>query len=166
MLTRTGCFILISALLLPAVATAQDSTARRTPTPAALAAAEQLLTLMNTEQVMRVAITAEFDRQLKAQPLMAPFMDIMRDWANRTFTMKEMGSRLVGVYAEFFSESELRQLIAFYQSPVGRRLATVSPELTRRGAEIGAAVAEAHTAELEALIAKRAAEIEAKTPPP
>jgi len=167
MFTRTRCLIAAAALLLPAVAHAQDSTARKPPTPGALAAAEQLLVLMNTEQVMRVAITASFDAQVKAQPLMAPFMDVMREWADRVITMKEMGPQLAGVYAEFFSEAELRQIMAFYQSPVGRRLAAVLPDLTRRASEIGAAVAGAHSAELEQAIAKRAAEIQnAPTPTP
>lgn len=166
MLTRTCCLIAATAVVLPLATHAQDSTARRTPTPGAIAAAEQLLVLMNTERVMRAAITATFDAQVKAQPLMAPFMDVMQQWADRVITMKAMGPQLARVYAEFFSEAELRQMIAFYQSPVGRRLAAVLPELTRRGSEIGAAVAEAHTAELEAAIAKRAVELRnAPTPP-
>lgn len=167
MFTRTRWLIAVTALLLPIAGRAQDSTARRPPTPGAIAAAEQLLALMNTEQVMRMAITASFDAQVKAQPLMAPFMDVMRAWADRVITMKEMGPQLARVYAEFFSEPELRQIIAFYQSPVGRRLAAVLPDLTRRASEIGAAVAEKHSAELEEAIAKRAAEIQnAPTPTP
>lgn len=166
MLIRTRCLIAATVLLLPVSTHAQDSTARRAPTPGAIAAAEQLLALMNTERVMRAAITATFDAQVKAQPLMAPFMEVMQEWADRVITMKEMGPQLARVYAEFFSEAELRQMIVFYQSPVGRRLAAALPDLTRRGSEIGAAVAEAHTAELEAAIAKRAAEIQnAPTPP-
>jgi uncharacterized protein len=166
MLTRTRCLITVTALLLPLATRAQDSTARKTPTPAAIAAAEQLLVLMNTEKVMRVAITASFDAQVEAQPLMAPFMDVMKEWADRVITMKEMGPQLARAYAEFFSEAELRQIIAFYQSPIGRRLAVVLPDLTRRASEIGAAVAEAHSSELEAAIAKRAAEIQNTPTPP
>jgi hypothetical protein len=167
MLTRTRCLVAVTALLLPIATRAQDSTARKTPTPGAIAAAEQLLMLMNTEQVMRMAITASFDAQVEAQPLMAPFMDVMREWADRVITMKELGPQLARVYAEFFSEAELRQIIAFYQSPVGRRLAAVLPDLTRRASQIGAAVAKAHSEELEEVIAKRAAEIQnAPTPTP
>lgn len=163
---RTGPFIGTALLLIAGIANGQDTTARPIPSPAALAAAEQLLQLMNTEQVMRVAVTASFDAQVKAQPLMAPFMDVMRAWADKTMTMTEMGPRLARVYAEVFSEPELKQMIAFYQSPVGRRLAAALPELTRRGSEIGAAVAEAHSAELQELIAKRAAEIQGTASPP
>jgi hypothetical protein len=167
MLTRTRCLIVITALLLPIATRAQDTTPRKPPTPGAIAAAERLLALMNTEQVMRVAITASFDAQVKAQPLMAPFMDVMREWADRVITMKEMGPQLAVAYAELFTEAELRQIIAFYQSPIGRRLAAALPDLTRRGSEIGAAVAEAHSAELQEAIAKRAAEIQnAPTPTP
>lgn len=106
MLTRARRLILIALLLVPTVVSAQDSTAR-TPTPQALAAAEELLKLMNTEEVMRVAITASFDAQVKAQPLMAPFMDIMKEWAEQTITMKALGPQLAAAYAEIFSEQEL-----------------------------------------------------------
>ncbi|MGQ0713828.1 MAG: DUF2059 domain-containing protein [Gemmatimonadaceae bacterium] len=167
MLARARWIIALSLSLIPSIVSAQDSTARHTPTPGGLAAAKELLVLMNTEDVMQVAITATFDAQMEAQPLMAPFKDVMLDWAKRTITMENMAAQLAAAYAEFFSEPELRQLIAFYKSPIGRRLAATLPALTRRGSEIGAAVAEAHTTELEEAIAKRAAEIQgAPTPTP
>ena len=138
-------FLIIGLALTPATLSGQDPAARPTPTPGALAAASDLLVAMNSEQVMRVGATAAFDAQVKAQPLMAPFVGVMKEWAERTLTMKEMGPPLARVYAEIFSESELRQIIAFYQSPVGRKLAGALPQLTLRGMEIGSNVAEEHS---------------------
>ena len=160
----TGLLI-IGLAATPATMSGQDSTARPAPPPGALAAANDLLVAMNSEQVMRVGATAAFDAQVKAQPLMAPFVGVMKEWAERTLTMKEMGPALARVYAEIFSEPELRQIIAFYRSPVGRKLAGALPQLTLRGMEIGSAVAEAHSDELQEMIAKRAAEIQANPPP-
>jgi hypothetical protein len=42
---------------------------------------------------------------------------------------------LIDVYASRFTESELAELVAFYNTPVGKKLARVSPELLRESAE-------------------------------
>ncbi len=57
---------------------------------------------------------------------------------------------LVPVYDSHFSKPQLEQLLAFYESPLGRHLTKVQPEITvqsaqagqKWGAELGAAVAQ------------------------
>ena len=136
------------------------TTAQAAPTPGARRAADELLRLMNVAQVLRAGFEVAFDEQLKAQPLMAPFRPTMQAWAEKYLTWEQYAPGLVGVYAEEFTEPELRALIAFYQTPVGRKAAALSPTLTRRGAAVGAAVAAAHTAELEQMIQARAVELQ------
>ena len=46
---------------------------------------------------------------------------------------------LVPVYDRFFSVDELRNLLGFYQSPLGRRLLEVQPDLTREAMLAGQA---------------------------
>ncbi len=41
--------------------------------------------------------------------------------------------KMAEIYAETFDEQELRDLLAFYTSPVGQRLVEKQPELSRRG---------------------------------
>jgi len=43
--------------------------------------------------------------------------------------------KLARIYAETFDEQELKDLLAFYTSPVGQRLVEKQPELSRRGLE-------------------------------
>lgn len=144
----------------PATAAAAPAPAARAITPGARAAAEQLLHLMNVEQVLRSSTESAFDAQVKAQPLMAPFRATMQTWADRYLTWEQFGPKMTQIYAEEFTEPELRQLIAFYQTPIGRKTASLSPVLTRRGAQVGAEVAEEHMAELEQMIKARAAELQ------
>jgi hypothetical protein len=153
-------------VVMSGVARAQDTTPRAAPSPSAMAVAEELLGLMNTEQVLRAAVAASVNAQVKAQPLLAPFLDVMNAWVEKVLTMKAIEPALARAYAELFTEAEIHQLTAFYRTPLGRRLAAVSPELTRRSAEVGSAVAEAHSAELREMIAKRPAEIQSESPPP
>lgn len=152
---------------------AQDTTTRaaaapRPVTPGAQRAAEELLRSMHIEEVLRSSTEATFDAQVKSQPLMAPFRATMQEWANKYLTWTEYGPKLTRIYAEEFTEPELRQLIAFYNSPIGRKVAELNPVLTRRGAQAGAEVAEAHIKELQQMIQARATELQAdgKLPPP
>jgi hypothetical protein len=156
---RVSRLVLPLALLVMANAPLRGQDTTATPSAGAIAAATQLLQLMNLESVMRATTSATFAAQVKQQPAMAPFRDVMQAWADSTMTLKAMGPALVRIYAQTFSEAELRQLVAFYQTPVGRKLATVSPELTRRGAEVGAAVAEANMPMLQRMIQARAAQL-------
>jgi hypothetical protein len=44
---------------------------------------------------------------------------------------------LVPIYTKYFNEDEVRQLIAFYESPVGRKLVSVQPKLVQDSFEAG-----------------------------
>jgi uncharacterized protein len=45
----------------------------------------------------------------------------------------------VPIYARHFSQDEIRELIAFYESPIGRKLASVTPLLAKESFEVGVA---------------------------
>lgn len=142
-----------------------DSTAKHA-TPRGLELAGQLLKLMNVEETVRAGTELAFDTQVQQNPLMAPFRPTMQAWVNKYFTYETMAPKFTEIYAEEFSESELQALIAFYQSPVGRKLASLTPTLSRRGGEVGAELAQEHMAELQQMIQARAAELEKQGTPP
>ena len=43
----------------------------------------------------------------------------------------------VPIYQKYFTLDELREIVAFYDSPVGRKLAAATPAMTREGMEKG-----------------------------
>lgn len=140
-------------------ALAQDSVARPV-TPGAMKAAEELLGLMNAEALLRAGIAITLEGQIKSNPKMEPFRATMQEWVDTYITWAELRGKMSRIYAEEFTEAELRELIAFYASPVGRKVAELSPALSRRGAEAGAEVAQAHMDELRRMIEARAAELQ------
>lgn len=153
-------FTASSSLAAQAAPVAAPASAPAAVTPGARRAAEELLGLMNTAAVLRSGSEASFDAQIKAQPLMAPFRATMQAWADKYLTWEALGPQLVQVYAEEFTEGDLRQMIAFYRTPVGQKLASRLPTLTQRGAQIGAEGAQAHVPELQQMIQARAAELQ------
>ena len=166
MTSGTLSLLFCAATYLPAQAVPSDTAKpARKVTAAQLRLATELLPLMNTEAVVKTTIEATFDEQIKQQPLMAPFRITMQQWVDKYFTVAEFSASMAQIYAEEFTESELRQLVAFYKTPVGAKVAAITPVLAKRGGEVGARMAQAHMSELQEMIQKRAAELQANPPP-
>jgi hypothetical protein len=130
------------------------------PTPTSLAVADTLLREMDLERALQAGATASFDAGVQQQPMMAQFRDVMQAWAAKHLTWAELGEPMVRVYAETFTEAELRAFLAFYRTPAGRQLARLTPELTLRNAKLGAEVATKHAAELQQMMQARMSQMQ------
>ena len=120
------------ALALGAVpATAQQPAA---PSPAAIAAAKEILTLKNASAMYTNAVPGMVEKvkgTLIGQNLnyqkdlneLAPI--VAKQLAGRE---QEIGDGMVGVYAGEFTEQELKDLVTFYKSPLGQKLITNEPK--------------------------------------
>jgi len=54
--------------------------------------------------------------------------------------------------AEQFTEEELKDITRFYQTPSGKKMARLTPELTAKGAMLGQQEVQAHLGELGEMI--------------
>ena len=98
--------------------------------------------------------------QLKSNPELAPYQDVFENWIRKIYADNPLDKQMVSLYAETFTEPELRQLIAFYKTPVGQKALQKMPELMLKGMAIGQQLAQAHMPELQAAIAARKRELE------
>ena len=143
------------ALLLPRVAFAQDSTATTTNqniAPSHLAVARQLVAAVHMIDAASVGMQVALDEQVRTHPMLAPYRGALMQWATELLSSEEAQNGFARLYAEEFTEDELRQILAFYQSPVGQKLASRQANLGRRGAEFGRTLAEEHQADLFKLL--------------
>lgn len=62
----------------------------------------------------------------------------------------ELYKKMAAVYTESFTEEEIDKILAFYNTAVGKKMVEITPELTKKGMEIG----QAWGMELQPLIAK------------
>jgi len=94
----------------------------------------------------------------QANPNLPPrAVEIMSEVVRGLFT-KEFGTlrpRLVAAYAKVLTPDEVKQLTAFYESPLGRRLIEVSPALAQAGVEAGQAWVKELSPRLEAELRQR-----------
>jgi len=119
-----------------------------------------LIKLTKVEQQMAASTEAVADAMTKGNPMLAPFRDVIVEWANKYLTWNAMLPEVAKLYKETFTESEIRELIAFYQTPVGQKVLARMPELTQKGFSIGSTIGQAHSDELRQMIEAKAKQLD------
>jgi hypothetical protein len=61
----------------------------------------------------------------------------MSEWFDAEIKWADIRPKMVDLYVKEFSEQELKDLLAFYQTPVGKKAITSLPVIMRQGATIG-----------------------------
>jgi hypothetical protein len=125
-------------------------------------AASELLSLMNMDSMLVEGVMTLLDAQLRANPEMQHFRGVMESFMRETLAWERVGPLLVDLYSETYTEAELRDIIAFYRTPTGRRLLETQTELMARAAEIGDQQVQGRRDVLERLLTERAAELQKK----
>jgi len=143
-----SALVLGCALLLPARAAAQDTARTTPPTAGRMAAARELLEVVHLQEVSAMAVKVGLEQQIRANPMLEPYRAAMIDWGTELFASEEANTAFATLYANTFSEEDLRALIAFYRTPLGQRLASSQVTLYEKGAQLGRSLAEAHQADL------------------
>ncbi|WP_244142171.1 DUF2059 domain-containing protein [aff. Roholtiella sp. LEGE 12411] len=46
-------------------------------------------------------------------------------------------NELIPVYAKYFTNEDIKQMIAFYETPLGKKTISVLPQISQESAEIG-----------------------------
>jgi hypothetical protein len=152
---------LIGLVLTVALATSAEA---QIPTTSQIQAATELLRTMDIEKTMNGMAAATADLLTQQNPMFIPYREVLLKWASGFMTWEVFGPRMARLYAESYTESELRELAVFYATPVGKKSVGLLPELTRRGQALGVEVATEHAPELQRMIQQRAAEIARKMP--
>jgi uncharacterized protein len=128
-------------------------------------AALEFLNAVGMEKVLQEISSALVDNLIRSNPPLAPRRDVMVEWAKKYLTWEAAASELIKIYKGVFTETELREIIAFYRTSTGQKLATRLPELMRSGAQVGGAIAGAHLRDLEQMLRERS-NPQGGTPPP
>ena len=94
-------------------------------------------------KLMKLTGSAEVGKQVMDQ-LFVTFKQSMPsvppefwDKISHKVDANEMVELIVPIYAKYFSHDEIRQLIKFYESPLGKKLTKVLPDVTRESMEAG-----------------------------
>ena len=144
--------LFIAIIILQNVTICQDSTSHA-------AAALELLTMMNMEKTMAHTVDAMIAAQEKVMPQMKEYRDVIQAFYAKYMSWESSKDKLVTIYMGEFTEDELRGMIAFYKTEIGRKAIEKLPILATKGAEMGQQVAQDHLQELMEAIQKREKEL-------
>jgi hypothetical protein len=106
------------------------------PTPARVAAAEQLVASIDMEGGYRRTMDAMIQAQIRQNPAIAPFEATLRAFFDRYLAWPQVKPDMVRVYALTYTEDEMRQVMAFYATPLGKRLLETMPDIAARSSEL------------------------------
>ena len=115
-------------------APAQQAPAKQQASPAAVAAAKEILAMKNASAMYANAVP-NIVQQTKDQ-LMQSNLNYQKDLNEVAVVVaqklggreKEIGEGMANVYAGEFTEQELKDLVTFYKSPLGQRLLATEPK--------------------------------------
>ena len=102
--------------------------------PAAIAAAKEILTLKNANAMYAQAVPSVVEQTKTA--LLQSNLNYQKDLNEVAVIVaqslagreKEIGEGMAQVYANEFTEQELKDLVTFYKSPLGQKLLSAEPQ--------------------------------------
>jgi uncharacterized protein len=125
-------------------------------------AIEEFLLQMKMDENTESTINQMLAMQVQQNPQMAVFSDVMRDFLQKHLAFDVVKYDLIEVYRDVFTEAEIKELTEFYQTPIGMKAADKLPMLAAAAAQIEGRRVQANMGELQAAMAKRQAELQAK----
>ena len=160
--------ILLVALVLAAPVVGEAAEPARTAAPSRehLKRAAELLQIVHVDRSTAEALDIALRLQLQQQPKLEPYEDALRAFMQKYMSWESLKDDYTRIYAEAFSEQELRQMIAFYRTSTGQKAVSMIPELMSKGAAIGQSRIQENRDELQQMIEKRQKEIESHHPVP
>ncbi len=135
-------------------------------------AAEELLVMSRAEQTMEPMfkqIRGMFEKQIVAtdvppekQAIVQSYMSRVLDLTERELRWDLMREDVIGIYTEVFTESEIRELISFYKTPIGQKSLERIPLVLQRSIVLSQERVKKIMPQVQALNQQMAEELKAK----
>ena len=117
-------------------------------------AAEEMLLNMKADKVAENAINSMFQGQIPALPFMQVNKDSVTAFLKRTMSWEAVREDLIEVYMSEFSESELKDISAFYLTPSGKKMAEKQTNIMTKLMQIGQQKMQSHMPEMMNMLPK------------
>lgn len=128
-----------------------------TVAPNHLKAAETMVSLSNSAEAYNKKIDQKLDMMFKQLPDRADKKDVqekLREFLNKYLSWDSIRLELATLYANKFTEAEIQEIVSFYQTPAGRKLSLIGPQLSQAQMEIGQRRMQEHMTEFQQLFDK------------
>ena len=122
------------------------------------AAVYELFTTMDMAKTYKQTIEKMLEMQVKQNPSIEPLKDTMLEFFDKYMGWKSMKEDMAKIYMNNFTDNELKQLIAFYKTPIGKKAAILVPTLASEGAATSQQRVQKNMPELQRMMQARMAE--------
>lgn len=119
-----------------------------------LKASEQFIEVSGVKESFNDVINTMLKTQLGSIPVehREKFAAVMKEFMGKYFNYQVLKPRLSKMYAEEFTEKELKELTIFYASETGKKFASKVGVMMQKGVEMGQDAVKEHTAELQEMM--------------
>jgi hypothetical protein len=115
-------------MMLALVLAAAPAAAQPEPTAGELAAARELLEVSRTRENFIRALELGMEQGGMGE-LTPELQTVLREFMDEHFRFEDMEPEFTRMYADLYTEEEIRGMTAFYRTPVGQRMVETMPEL-------------------------------------
>ena len=115
-------------------------------------AAEDLMLAMNMPQNTNNGISDMAEAQAAGNPMLASKKDALKKFMLKHMSWEVMGAEYTKMYADEFSEAELKDMASFYRTDVGKKMAAKQNTITMKASQLGQDKMQAHMSELMQLM--------------
>ncbi len=116
-------------------------------------AVEALFGLMEMDSLMSQSVDKMLEMQVQQNPALVPYQAQMKAFLNKYMSWASLKDDMAKLYMAEFSESEINELITFYQTPVGKKTVQKMPGPDDERRRIGSKRVQEHMSELQAALA-------------
>jgi len=138
------CLIMVALGLSSVVALGDDHSHRQ--------AAETLLLVLEVDKSLPQMVNQVVETQLQHNPQLAPQREVLQRFLTTYLQWEQVKEAMISACTTEFTEPELQQLIAFYQTPLGKKANAKLSQLTFLAGQLGLRQAQAHEAELRQML--------------
>lgn len=94
--------------------------------------AEVLLNLLNLDSILAKSIDEGLHLILEQEESVEPYLNVIEEFFGMHLGYENIKPQMIEMYSERFTAAELREMIHFYQSPIGTKFIEETPELMSR----------------------------------
>ncbi len=117
-------------------------------------AANELLKVVRFEKIMDDSINGAVQTIKQMDPNMSKHETAIRDFYQKYMGAESLYKEVADIYAEVFTENELKEIVAFYKTKTGQKTLEKIPEIMQRSMKMGQTRVMQNMGELKQLLEK------------
>lgn len=116
----------------------------------------QLFEIIEMDKTMKETANKMVGMQLNALPkeTLQKIRPVVVQYLEKYLNYESVKQKMADVYLKYFAVNDIKELIKFYQTPVGQKFIKKQSQLMVESAEIGTKQVMAHQAELQQMLIK------------